>query len=125
MIPLRCIVAGSRGIAEGWCVAELERLFRYEGNGFVPTEIVCGGARGPDTAGEIWAMKNKIPVTYFIPDWEGLGRMAGPVRNAQMAAYVGPTGALVAFWDGTSRGTANMIDAAYAHGLYVVVKEKP
>lgn len=70
------------------------------------TEIVCGKARGADTLGEQWAKENNIPVTYFPALWN-LGRDAGIKRNHQMGDYADY---LVAFWDGESRGTKDMID---------------
>lgn len=71
------------------------------------TEIVCGGARGPDTWGEYWAKDNQIPVKYYPPDWALHGKAAGMIRNKQMADY---GDGLIALWDQKSRGTKNMID---------------
>ena len=51
-------------------------------------------------------------------DWEKYGRSAGPKRNAQMAEIAN---ALIAFWDGQSRGTKNMIETAKQKGLIVKV----
>lgn len=43
----------------------------------------------------------------------GDAKMAGPMRNAQMMSYAKEgIPALVAFWDGKSRGTKNMINTA-------------
>lgn len=45
-------------------------------------------------------------------DYPG-AQMAGPMRNAQMMSYAKEgIPALVAFWDGKSRGTKNMINTA-------------
>jgi hypothetical protein len=71
-------------------------------------EIVCGGARGADSLGEKWGIANGVPIKYFFPKWEEFGKAAGHIRNAEMAEY---GDFLVAFWDGQSRGTANMIQA--------------
>lgn len=87
---------------------------------FVVTEIVCGKARGADTLGEKWGKSKDIPVKYFIPDWNGLGKKAGYVRNRDMGDYAD---ALVAFWDGKSKGTKGMIDYATKKGLKVTVFE--
>ena len=46
------------------------------------------------------------------------GRKAGPIRNNEMADKAD---ALIAIWDGQSRGTKHMIDAATKHGLRVHV----
>lgn len=80
-------------------------------------EIVSGACSGADRLGERYAHEHNIPVKQFPADWS-LGRKAGPLRNEEMAKYAD---ALVAFWDGESRGTANMINRARAHGLKVRV----
>ena len=51
-------------------------------------------------------------------DWDKHGKAAGPIRNAEMAEVAD---ALIAFWDGQSRGTANMISLAKSKGLSVAV----
>lgn len=81
-------------------------------------EIVSGGARGADRIGEKIAEINKIPVKQFIPDWNGLGKRAGFVRNADMGDYAD---AALIFWDGESKGSAHMIKLAQDKGLFVRV----
>ena len=82
------------------------------------TEIVSGGARGADRVGEFVGRFYNIPIKQFIPDWEGLGKRAGFVRNAEMGDYAD---ALLAFWDKNSKGTAHMIQTAKQKGLIVKV----
>ena len=55
--------------------------------------------------------------------WAGNdGKADGPMRNAQMLAYAKEgIPALVAFWDGKSRGTDNMIQAARRGKAFVRV----
>jgi len=48
-----------------------------------------------------------------------LGKAAGFIRNAEMAEYAD---ALIAFWDGRSKGTKHMIDLAKKHGLKVKIQ---
>lgn len=55
----------------------------------------------------------------FPADWDKYGRRAGPIRNREMAEYAD---ALLAYWDGKSRGTKNMIEEARARGLKVSIK---
>jgi hypothetical protein len=81
-------------------------------------EIVSGGARGADRCGEWVANFYKIPVKQFLPDWDGLGKKAGHVRNREMGDYAD---ALLAFWDGKSTGTKGMIEYAQKKGLKVKV----
>ena len=70
-------------------------------------EVICGGARGADSYGETWAISNQIPIKYMLADWEKLGKAAGFIRNHQMGDYADE---LIAFWDGESSGTKDMID---------------
>lgn len=74
---------------------------------FKITEVVSGGAEGVDQLGKDWAYKNGIPSKQFNAHWSENGRAAGPMRNREMAAYAD---ALIAVWDGESRGTKNMIE---------------
>lgn len=68
-------------------------------------EIVSGEATGADKLGERFAEEQGTGLCQFPADWN-LGKMAGIIRNRQMAKYAD---ALIAFWDGKSRGTMNMI----------------
>ena len=86
------------------------------------TEVVSGTAKGVDKLGEQYANENNIHIKRFIPDWEGLGKKAGHVRNRKMGDYAKEhNGMLVAFWDKHSRGTKGMIDYATKIGLKSVV----
>lgn len=78
------------------------------------TEVLCGGARGPDTFGREWAEALEIPVRIFNPDWDRHGRSAGPLRNQVMVDHAD---ALFAVWNGKSRGTADVIRRAKEKGL--------
>lgn len=80
--------------------------------------IVCGTARGADRLGEKYAKENGFHVAYFPADWERHGKAAGYIRNREMAQNAD---ALVAFWDGESRGTKSMIDLAKEYDLAVRV----
>lgn len=110
---MKTIIAGGRTLTsyETVCVAMSD--FGEE-----VTEVVSGCASGADKLGEQWAQMRRIPVKRFRADWDTHGKAAGPIRNRQMADYAE---ALVAIWDGESRGTANMIDEANRRGLVVYV----
>lgn len=71
------------------------------------TEVVVGGAPGADTMGHQWAVITQHPFKLFAANWRDEGRAAGPIRNKKMGDYAD---ALIAFWNGKSRGTKNMID---------------
>ena len=68
--------------------------------------------------GEEWARYNNLRVQRFPADWGTYGISAGPRRNASMAEYAD---ALIAVWDGVSRGTRNMIQEARKRGLKVYI----
>ena len=108
---MKLIIAGGRDYKlVGFDYNRLDiLLLRYE-----ITEIVSGGARGVDTAGELWAKQNSIPVKRFPANWERYGSYAGPVRNRQMAVYADA----VALFPGGA-GTRNMYEQAVEHGLTI------
>lgn len=109
---MKVIIAGSRDIED----YELIDVAVRE-SGFTVTEVVSGTARGVDKLGERWAEEYNIPIKRFKPDWS-IGRSAGIIRNTEMASYAD---ALIAIWDGYSRGTKHMIDYAKSKGLMVYV----
>lgn len=99
---MKVIIAGSRTLNDyDFIKAQIEKL------NLNITEVVCGEAKGADSLGKQWAEENNIPVKSFYPEWERLGKAAGIIRNHLMGDYADY---LVAFWDGKSRGTKDMID---------------
>jgi hypothetical protein len=114
----KVIIAGSRQVANPanpklkrplfyteicWIMDRLDEC--HAKNAF--TEVVSGEAQGVDRTGELWSAEKGIPIAPFPARWKTLGKPAGPIRNAEMAEYADM---LVAFWDGYSTGTKNMID---------------
>lgn len=81
-------------------------------------EIVSGTARGADSLGEKYACAKGYSIQRFPADWNTWGKRTGYIRNSQMATY---SDVLIAFWDGKSRGTKNMIDIAQRLGLKVII----
>lgn len=112
----RVIIAGSRSFANYEMLkANMNRLLQNISD---EISIVCGTARGADRLGEKYAKENGFHVAYFPADWERYGKAAGYIRNREMAQNAD---ALVAFWDGESRGTKSMIDLAKEYDLAVRV----
>lgn len=112
----RVIVAGSRNFTD-------YRLLQTKLNHFmasftVQPAIVSGGARGADALGEQYAQRRSLEIVRFPAEWDRYGKSAGMLRNARMAWA---SSHLVAFWDGESPGTRNMIEMANAEGLAVRV----
>ena len=84
-------------------------------------EVVSGRANGADKLGERYASERGYKVKLFPANWgEGASykKSAGYIRNKQMAEYAD---ALIAFWDGKSKGTKHMIDLANQNNLKVRV----
>lgn len=113
----RVIIAGGRDFDDyDLVVSTMDKLLQ---NITEPITIVCGMARGADTLGERYAISKGYEVARFPADWGKFGKAAGYKRNEQMAQNAD---ALVAFWDGSSRGTKHMIDLAHKYNLRVRVK---
>lgn len=104
----RIIVAGSRCFCDYPLLeTKLDELLK-EISGEV--EIVSGHAKGADTLGEQYAKKKGLPLHIMKADWEKHGRRAGFIRNHQMLEYaLEQIPMVVAFWDGYSNGTRDMI----------------
>jgi hypothetical protein len=79
-------------------------------------QIVSGGAKGADKLGERYAREKGYICKIFEADWDKNGKAAGFIRNEEMAKY---SDSLIAFWDGYSKGTKNMIDNAGKYKLKI------
>ena len=96
--------------------------------------IISGGAKGADLLGEKYAKEKGYKIKRIEADWDNINvdvaiiktnnygkaynANAGPQRNQKMANIAD---GLVAFWDGKSSGTKNMIDIATKMNLKVRV----
>ncbi len=98
---MKVIIAGCRDMDNVSLVYKA-----IENCGFKFTQIVSGGASGVDTIGENLAMLHGYSVKVFPAEWRKHGNAAGPIRNKEMAEYAD---GLLAVWDGSSKGTKNMI----------------
>lgn len=112
----RVIIAGSRSfndykLLQSKCDKILQNI-QKEHN----IIIVSGTARGADRLGERYAQERQYQVERYPADWKRFSLSAGPIRNREMADHAD---ALIAFWDGISRGTTNMIRTAQKGGLSV------
>jgi len=110
---MKVILAGSRTITE---FKHLEAAILA--SELAITEVVCGEARGVDEMGRRWALIHRVPIKSFPAKWEADKRMAGFIRNVEMAKYAD---ALIAVWDGWSTGTAHMIATAASLGMPVMI----
>ena len=82
------------------------------------TEIVSGGAKGVDTCAKLFAESNNITYSEFLPDYKKYGRAAPIVRNRLI---VDSADIIIAFWDGTSKGTKSVIDYCNKAGKKVQI----
>ena len=113
----KVIVAGCRDFADYELLKE-KCDFYLQNQKPEDIVIVSDHASGADALGEHDAQARGYETEIYPADWKTNGRAAGPIRNAQMATVAD---ALIAFWDGKSRGTKNMIDTATKRGLQVAV----
>jgi len=122
---MRVIVAGGRDFKKmDFMFSKLDKILFNQGEN---VEIVSGGQVtidektgnkwGADYFGEMYATTYRhCKLTVFKAEWGKYGNFACPLRNKQMAEY---SDALIAFWNGKSKGTKNMIEEAKVNGLKV------
>ena len=71
------------------------------------TAIVSGGAKGTDTMAAKYAREHDITLIEYLPNWDEFGKSAGYRRNVMI---VERCDAMIAFHNGTSKGTQHDID---------------
>ncbi|MBE6600545.1 MAG: DUF2493 domain-containing protein [Ruminococcaceae bacterium] len=76
-------------------------------------ELVSGGAVGVDSCAAEYAKEKGIKITVFLPEYERYGRGAPIVRNKKIVDY---SDKVIAFWNGSSKGTASVIKYAEKTG---------
>lgn len=89
----------------------------------VTVTVIHGGAIGADTLATTAAWKLGLEVFIYPAEWKQHGKAAGPIRNQQMIDLGKPSNAL-AFWDGKSRGTLDMIKRLAVSRIPVVIIPK-
>ena len=120
MDNFKVIIAGSRGFSNYRLLREQCNKYLREKKKTSNIIIVSGHARGADTLGEKYAQDEGFDLEIYPAQWKKLGKQAGYRRNEQMAEVAD---ALIAFWDGESKGTKHMIDIMNAKNLQVKVVE--
>jgi hypothetical protein len=112
---MKIIIAGSRNFNDyNLLKSSCDNLLTQ----FTNIEIVSGTARGADKLGERYAREKGYSIKQFPANWDKFGKSAGYIRNDEMAQYADM---LIAFWDGTSKGTKHMIDLANKRGIKVEI----
>lgn len=131
---MKLIIAGSRSITDYEIVRQAVMDSGFWAEYRHELEIVCGMAPGVDMLGLEFARRNKLLIHSFPADWDNLlvpgariklnrngkkyNAAAGAMRNIEMGKF---SDALVAVWDGKSRGTKQMIEWAEDNGLETYV----
>jgi hypothetical protein len=130
----KVIIAGGRDFERYDILVKIMKAKFHE-----PIIIVSGGANGADKLGERYAREYGYQIEHHPAEWDNLSvtpcyvkhnshgpynALAGHNRNKKMLQAVldNPDGGcLVAFWNGKSSGTRNMINIAREAGISVHV----
>lgn len=114
MINKKVAVIGSRSLAGNKGHRQmLNNLLRW----LRPTEIISGGAVGPDMWAEEWAEEYGVKTTIHRPNYERHGTKAPLIRNTAIA---NECDVCVVIWDGQSRGTFDTIQKIYKRNIDVI-----
>jgi hypothetical protein len=122
-LKMKILICGGRNFSNyEYLMGAVDRYIKTSEEDFPDNEIeiVSGGARGADTLAERYAKEKNLKLKVFPADWNAHGKKAGILRNEEMAHYLAVSAdrcEVIAFWDGSSRGTANMISTAKEFGL--------
>jgi len=112
---MKVLICGSRDIKDELIVFSAIHAapFNYD-------LIIHGGAVGVDSLAERLAKNSNIPTKIYYPDWKTHGKKAGVLRNIEM---VNAADAVIAIWDGKSRGTKSTIDYTNKVGKPLYIKQ--
>ena len=100
---MKIAIVGSRNIA----VADIGKYISHV------EEIVSGGAAGVDSCAAEYAKERGIKLTVFLPQYDRYGRAAPIMRNKEIVDY---SDKIIAFWNGSSKGTLSTIKYAQKVG---------
>ena len=101
---MKTAVVGSRNI-------HVDDIGRYIPEG--TTAIISGGAKGVDSCASAYARENGLALIEYLPDYKKYGRGAPLVRNDEI---IKAADKIIAIWDGSSRGTAYVINKCREQG---------
>ena len=106
---MKVAVIGSRGLQ----VNDLGKYLPDE-----VTEIISGGARGVDTSAREYALSHGLKLTEYLPEYDKYGRGAPLKRNITI---IKNADLVLAFWDGSSKGTKYVIENCKKRNIPVQV----
>ena len=111
---MKLAIIGSRTLRQSEVKQVIDRVVRASKQ---PIDcIVTGGANGVDAQAEAYAHGHGIETEIYLPDYAAHGRRAPLVRNNVILQRAD---AVLAIWDGESRGTAYTVHRARKMGLPV------
>ena len=105
-MDVKIAIVGSRSFNNPQLCWEILEQIKIK-NGYNYIEVISGGARGADQCGAQYAVVNGIQKKIFPAEWTKYGKRAGYIRNVDIITncYI-----CIAFWDGSSRGTAHDLE---------------
>jgi len=106
---MRVAVIGSRGLQ----VRGLGEYLPKE-----TTEIISGGAKGIDACAREYALRHGLKLTEYLPEYSRYGRGAPLKRNITI---IENADLVLAFWDGSSKGTKYVIENCKKRNIPVQV----
>jgi hypothetical protein len=113
----RIIIAGSRSFND---YIFLKKYCNFYLQNLDNITIITGCANGADKLGEKFAIECKYQIIKKPAKWEEYGKVAGYIRNKEMAKIASHA---IVFWDGKSKGSKHMIDLAKEYNLKLKIIE--
>lgn len=114
---MNIVIAGSRTFTEYSIISRTVNMILAKWRFNKEFDILYSGcAKGVDTLAIDYAKEKGIKYKEFPANWEIHGNDAGPIRNSKMIASAD---GLVAFWDGKSKDTKDIIGKAERKGIKV------
>ena len=101
---MKVLICGSRNFSDKQLIRSVIMQLPKD------TVIIQGGARGADHMAKLYALERGMIVEEYLPNWDELGKKAGPLRNQEMIDKGHPDKVIAFFYDmENSKGTWDMI----------------
>lgn len=129
MDPYYCLIVGSRDFSNYAFMTQ--KTDQELGANKSRTIVISGGARGADALAKRYANDNGLSYIEFPANWNLFGNRAGYIRNEEMHRYIADHSSIenrkvIAFWDGSSKGTAHSIKLAKEYNNPItIIKTNP
>ena len=113
---MKLAIVGSRTLNQKQVLQVIEQVIQKSKSTI--TTVVTGGANGVDSIAEYYARANKLNVEVYYPLYKKYGKRAPLIRNNEI---VKNCDAVLAIWDGESKGTTYTINKAKREKKKVMV----